>query len=125
MNSPPSTEMMSPLMNSVPSRDKARMAFATSCGVVMRPVGFRFMVMSIIVWDSGILSSAGVTVTPALLKIPESQQMIDLTMKRNPTGRMTTPQDVANAIVALSGPGTDFINGDVISVDGGEFITGS
>ncbi len=68
---------------------------------------------------------AGVTITPALLKIPEAQQMIDLTMKRNPTGRMTTPQDVANAIVALSGPGTDFISGDIISVDGGEFITGS
>ena len=34
---------------------------------------------------------AGVTITPALLKIPESQTMIDVTMKRNPTGRMTTP----------------------------------
>ena len=68
---------------------------------------------------------AGVTVTPALLKIPESQTMIDITMKRNPTGRMTTPQDVANAILALSGDGTEFINGDIISVDGGEFITGS
>ena len=62
---------------------------------------------------------------PGPPKIPESQQMIDITMKRNPTGRMTTPQDVANAIVALSGPGTDFISGDIISVDGGEFITGS
>jgi enoyl-[acyl-carrier protein] reductase III len=51
--------------------------------------------------------------------------MIDITMKRNPDGRMTTPQDVANAIVALSGPGTDFINGDIITVDGSEFITGS
>jgi enoyl-[acyl-carrier protein] reductase III len=68
---------------------------------------------------------AGVTITPALLKIPEAQQMIDITMKRNPTGRMTTPQDVANAIVALSGPGTAFINGDIISVDGGEYVTGS
>ena len=68
---------------------------------------------------------AGVTVTPALLKIPESQTMIDITMNRNPTGRMTTPQDVANAILALSGDGTEFINGDIISVDGGEFITGS
>ena len=29
---------------------------------------------------------AGVTITPALLKIPESQTMIDITMKRNPTG---------------------------------------
>ena len=68
---------------------------------------------------------AGVTVTPALLKIPESQAMIDITMKRNPTGRMTTPQDVANAILALSADGTEFINGDIISVDGGEFITGA
>ncbi len=68
---------------------------------------------------------AGVTVTPALLKIPEAQTMIDITMKRNPTGRMTTPQDVANAILALSGDGTEFINGDIISVDGGEFVTGS
>jgi NAD(P)-dependent dehydrogenase (short-subunit alcohol dehydrogenase family) len=51
--------------------------------------------------------------------------MIDITMKRNPTGRMTTPQDVASAIVALSRDGTEFINGDIISVDGGEFITGS
>ena len=68
---------------------------------------------------------AGVTDTPALRKIPEAQTMIDITMKRNPTGRMTTPQDVANSIVALSGPGTGFISGDVISVDGGEFITAS
>ena len=68
---------------------------------------------------------AGVTVTPALLKIPEAQMMIDATMRRNPTGRMTTPQDVANAILALSGDGTEFINGDIISVDGGEFVTGS
>lgn len=68
---------------------------------------------------------AGVTVTPALLKIPEAQSMIDITMKRNPTGRMTTPQDVANAILALSGDGTEFINGDIISVDGGEFVTAS
>jgi enoyl-[acyl-carrier protein] reductase III len=77
---------------------------------------------------SGITANAiraGVTVTPALLKIPESQQMIEITMKRNPTGRMTTPQDVASAILALSGEGTGFINGDIISVDGGEFITGS
>jgi enoyl-[acyl-carrier protein] reductase III len=68
---------------------------------------------------------AGVTITPALLKIPEAQTMIDITMKRNPTGRMTTPQDVANAILALSRDGTEFINGDIISVDGGEFVTGS
>ncbi len=67
---------------------------------------------------------AGTTLTPALMKIPTKDAIIELTKKRNPTGRMTTPQDVANAIVALSGPGTDFISGEVIGVDGGEFVTG-
>jgi enoyl-[acyl-carrier protein] reductase III len=68
---------------------------------------------------------AGVTMTPALMKIPEHDMIIESATRRNPTGRMTTPQDVANAIVALSGDGTGFINGDIISVDGGEFVTGS
>jgi enoyl-[acyl-carrier protein] reductase III len=68
---------------------------------------------------------AGVTMTPALMKIPEHDSIIEAATKRNPTGRMTTPQDVANAIVALSGEGTGFINGEVIGVDGGEFVTGS
>jgi enoyl-[acyl-carrier protein] reductase III len=68
---------------------------------------------------------AGVTMTPALMKIPEHDLIIESATKRNPTGRMTTTQDVANAILALSGDGTEFINGEVIGVDGGEFITGS
>ena len=51
--------------------------------------------------------------------------VIDASIRRNPTGRMTTPQDVANVILALSGEGTEFINGEIIGVDGGEFITGS
>jgi NAD(P)-dependent dehydrogenase (short-subunit alcohol dehydrogenase family) len=76
---------------------------------------------------SGVLVNAiraGVTVTPALMKIPEHQQIIDASVRRNPTGRMTTPQDVAAAIVAMSGHGFDFVTGNVIGVDGGEYITG-
>lgn len=68
---------------------------------------------------------AGVTITPALMKIPERDEIIAAATRRNPTGRMTTPQDVANTIVALSGEGVDFLNGEIIGVDGGEFITGS
>jgi enoyl-[acyl-carrier-protein] reductase (NADH) len=68
---------------------------------------------------------AGVTITPALMKIPEHDEIIAAGTRRNPTGRMTTTQDVAAAIVALSGEGTDFISGEIIGVDGGEFITGS
>jgi enoyl-[acyl-carrier protein] reductase III len=68
---------------------------------------------------------AGVTMTPALLKIPEKDAIIEAAIRRNPTGRMTTPRDVANAILALSGDGANFINGEVIGVDGGEYVTGS
>jgi len=68
---------------------------------------------------------AGVTLTPALMKIPEHDEIIAAAIRRNPTGRMTTVQDVANAIVALSGDGTGFISGEVIGVDGAEFVTGS
>jgi len=67
---------------------------------------------------------AGVTVTPALMKIPERARIIEEATRRNPTGRMTTPQDVANAIVGLSSDGLGFVSGNIIGVDGGEYITG-
>jgi enoyl-[acyl-carrier protein] reductase III len=67
---------------------------------------------------------AGVTITPALMKIPEHDAIIEASVRRNPSGRMTTPQDVAKAIVALSGDGLDFVTGNVIGVDGGEYVTG-
>ncbi len=68
---------------------------------------------------------AGVTMTPALMKIPEHDTIIEAATRRNPSGRLTTPQDVGAAIVALSGAGTGFITGEIIGVDGGEYVTGS
>jgi enoyl-[acyl-carrier protein] reductase III len=68
---------------------------------------------------------AGVTVTPALMKIPEHDEIIAAATARNPTGRLTMTADVANAIVALSGEGLDFVSGNVIRVDGAEFVTGA
>jgi len=44
--------------------------------------------------------------------------------RRNPGGRLTTPADVAKAIVVLSHPDTYWITGNVIGVDGGEEIVG-
>jgi enoyl-[acyl-carrier protein] reductase III len=67
---------------------------------------------------------AGVTKTPALMQIPEAQELIDHATKRNPMGRMTTVDDVAQAIVRLSGEGTHWITGNVIGADGGELISG-
>ena len=65
----------------------------------------------------------GVTNTPAARRIPGSEQLFELAAQRNPYKRLTTPEDVANAVVALCHPGTDWITGNVINVDGGEEIT--
>ena len=67
---------------------------------------------------------AGVTETPALLKIPGNEELIAQARRRNPQGRMTTPEDVARAIVVLTHPDTYWITGNVIGVDGGEDIVG-
>lgn len=67
---------------------------------------------------------AGVTDTPALRKIPGHEAMIDVARARNPFHRLTTPTDVAAAIVALSQPATHWMTGNVIGVDGGEDVVG-
>lgn len=67
---------------------------------------------------------AGVTDTPALRKIPGSSEMVESAARRNPHGRLTTPEDVARALVVLSRPETAWITGNVIGVDGGEEIAG-
>lgn len=63
---------------------------------------------------------AGITDTPSLRLIPGSEQLIKETQERNPFGRMTTPEDVANAIYLLTLPEALWINGALIHVDGGE-----
>jgi NAD(P)-dependent dehydrogenase (short-subunit alcohol dehydrogenase family) len=67
---------------------------------------------------------AGVTDTPALQKIPGSDALKSGAATRNPSGRLTTTEDVARALVALAHPDTYWITGNVIGVDGGEDITG-
>jgi enoyl-[acyl-carrier protein] reductase III len=65
---------------------------------------------------------AGVTDTPALRKIPGHEHLIGLAVTRNPGGRLTQPEDVAQSVVNLCRPGTEWITGNVINVDGGEEI---
>ncbi len=65
---------------------------------------------------------AGVTDTPALRKIPGHEEMIAMAKARNPQGRLTTTEDVAGAICLLSHPNAQWITGNVIGIDGGEFI---
>jgi len=67
---------------------------------------------------------AGVTHTPALQKIPGHEAIVANAQRRNPSGRLTTPEDVARAIVVLAHPDTHWITGNVIGVDGGEEVVG-
>ena len=67
---------------------------------------------------------AGVTATPAAQKIPGYETLEADARRRNPSGRITTTDDVARAIVVLSHPDTHWVTGNVIGVDGGEDIVG-
>jgi enoyl-[acyl-carrier protein] reductase III len=65
---------------------------------------------------------AGVTDTPALRKIPGNDKMVESALKRNPSGRLTAPEDVANAISILSREESQWISGGIINVDFGESV---
>lgn len=67
---------------------------------------------------------AGVTDTPALRKIPGSDKMIEQAIDRNPYNRLTTTDDVAQAMIALATPASHWITGNTIYVDGGEICAG-
>jgi NAD(P)-dependent dehydrogenase (short-subunit alcohol dehydrogenase family) len=85
-----------------------------SIAVEMAPFGIRSNIVQ-----------AGVTDTPALRMIPGSPHLKAQARTRNPFGRLTLPEDVANVIYLLSLPEAAWINGEVIRVDGGERISGA
>jgi enoyl-[acyl-carrier protein] reductase III len=65
---------------------------------------------------------AGVTDTPALRRIPGYEELRSVAESRNPAGRLTRPEDVGEAIVALTSPRLYWMTGNTIGVDGGEMI---
>jgi NAD(P)-dependent dehydrogenase (short-subunit alcohol dehydrogenase family) len=66
---------------------------------------------------------AGVTDTPALRRIPGGPELHQRAMERNPSGRATTPEDVARAVATLSDESLSWMTGNVIGIDGGEELT--
>ena len=65
---------------------------------------------------------AGITDTPALRQIPGHEGAMAFSVVRHPYHRMTVPEDVARALVALAQPGCAWMTGQTIRVDGGEDI---
>lgn len=62
----------------------------------------------------------GYTMTDMMSTVP--QKVLDLMAERTPMGRLGKPEDIANATIFLASPEADFINGAVLSVDGGMTI---
>ena len=65
---------------------------------------------------------AGVTDTKSMQMIPNSINIVEEALKRNPNGRLTTPEDVANAAYLLTTADAEWITGTVLKVDGGESL---
>ena len=67
---------------------------------------------------------AGVTDTNALRQIPGYEKILEVARLRNPSRRLTLPEDVARTIAALCHPATYWLTGNTLHVDGGENIVG-
>ena len=66
---------------------------------------------------------AGVTMTPALEKIPGYRDMVEHAKKTNPHQRLTTTSDIAKAVVLLGLSNNYWLTGNTFKVDGGESLT--
>ena len=73
---------------------------------------------------SSYIVQAGITDTPAGNAIPNFDLMKAQARIRNPFHRLTTPEDVAEAILGLCGPTLRWANGALLRIDGGEAISG-
>ena len=62
----------------------------------------------------------GFIATEMVAKMPE--KVIQMMEEKTPVGRLGTPEDIAAAFYFLAGPDASFINGAVLSVDGGVVV---
>ena len=66
---------------------------------------------------------AGMTDTASFRMIPGHKELKEYALERNPSGRMTTPEDVADAVYLLLKDESKWITGTTITVDGGEHLS--
>ena len=66
---------------------------------------------------------AGVTITPALEKIPGYKTMINNAKNTNPHKCLTSTKNIAEAVTLLGLSNNYWLTGNTIKVDGGESLT--
>jgi len=65
---------------------------------------------------------AGITDTNSFQMIPGHEKLKEFATSQNPSGRMTTPEDVAGAVYLLCKEEAKWITGTTIPVNGGEHL---
>lgn len=65
---------------------------------------------------------AGVTNTSSFNMIPGSGKIMEMAKKRNPFGRITRAEDVADVVSLLCREEARWINGSIVKADGGESL---
>lgn len=68
--------------------------------------------------------SAGAVETEIWSLVPDGQEILQKVRERTPTGRLLTPQEIAEIIIFLSSPQAAMIQGQVLVVDGGYSLVG-
>ena len=68
------------------------------------------------------LINAGIIATDSLKKICNYEILLKNASSRNPSGRLTQPEDIANVVYLLSLKESSWITGEIIRADGGEQI---
>lgn len=100
-----------PYYAAVSAAKAALESIVRSMAVEMAPAGIRVNCIQ-----------AGVTDTESLNMIPGSDKIKAWAVKRNPFGRLTKPEDIANVASLLCRDESAWITGSVIKADGGESI---
>lgn len=62
----------------------------------------------------------GVVNTKAIRVFPNPTSFLEQITEKNPNKRLTTPEDVANLLAALSTDEVNWLSGEIIHIDGGE-----
>jgi enoyl-[acyl-carrier protein] reductase III len=63
--------------------------------------------------------SAGAVATDVWRAFPDGDRMLDAIRERTPSGRLVTPDEVADVVHFLASPAAAAIHGHVMVVDGG------